>query len=53
MASQTQCPHHFKNAKVEMAGENFGEFSMEVITCCEEFRRCVEEALDKLVTNRV
>jgi hypothetical protein len=26
MASQMQCPHHYKNAKVEIAGENFGEF---------------------------
>jgi RNA recognition motif-containing protein len=49
VASQMQCPHHFTNAKVEMTGESFDDFSMEVITCCEEFRRRVEEALDKLV----
>jgi len=53
LASQMQCPHHFKTATVEMAGENFDDFSMEVITCCEEFRWRVEEALDKLVTDRV
>ncbi len=53
LASQMQCPHHFTNAKVEMAGESFDDFSMEVITCCEEFRKRVEEALDALVTHRV
>jgi hypothetical protein len=49
LASEMQCPHHFTAAKVEMDGENFADFSMEVITCCEEFRKRVEEALDKLV----
>ncbi len=53
LASQMRCPHHYKNAKVEMAGESFDDFSMEVVTCCDEFRRRVEEALDKLVTDRV
>ena len=53
LASQVRCPRHFKKATVEMAGENFDDFSMEVITCCEAFRKRVEEALNKLVTNRV
>jgi hypothetical protein len=53
LASQMRCPHHYKNAKVEMAGDNFDDLSLEVITCCEEFRRHVEEALDALVTYRV
>jgi hypothetical protein len=44
------CPHHFKNATVEMARESFDDFSMQVITCCDEFPRCVEETLDTLVT---
>jgi len=48
-----RCPHHFKNATVEMAGESFDDFSMEAITCCDESPRCVEEALDKLVAHRV
>jgi len=48
-----RCPHHHKNAKLELAGENFDDFSMEVVTCCDEFQRRVEEALDKLVTDRV
>ncbi len=52
LASQMQCPHHFHNAKVEMTGENFDDFSMEVVTCCEEFQKRVEEALDALVTHR-
>jgi len=53
LASQMRCPRHYKNAKLEMAGDNFDDFSLEVITCCEEFRRCVEEALNALVTYRV
>ena len=53
LASQMRCPHHYKNAKVEMAGESFDDFSMEVVTCCDEFRRCVEEALDTQLTYRV
>ena len=36
-----------------MAGESFEDFSMEVITCCDEFRRRVEDDLDALVTYRV
>ncbi len=53
VASQMQCPHHFRNAKLETCGENFDDFSIEVITCCEEFRRRVEEALDRLGKHRV
>jgi len=53
LASQRRCPHHHKNAKLEMAGDNFDDFSLEVIACCEEFRTCVAEALDRLVTSRV
>lgn len=53
LASQMRCPHHHKNARVEMAGESLDDFSMEVITCCEEFRRCVEDALETLLTHRV
>ena len=49
LASQMQCPHHFKDAKVEISGGTLDHFSMEVITCCEEFRRHVEEAVDDLV----
>jgi hypothetical protein len=50
--SQMRCPHHFKNAAVEMDGEGFDDFSVDVITCCEEFKKCVEEALDKLLAQR-
>jgi hypothetical protein len=49
LASQMQCPHHFKTATVEMDGGSFDDFSMEVITCCNEFQRRVEGALNKLV----
>jgi hypothetical protein len=48
-----QCPHHFKSATVEMAGENLDDFSMEVAACCDEFQTCVEGALDALVTHEV
>ncbi len=53
VASQMQCPHHFRNPKLEMWGENFDDFSVEVITCCEEFQRRVEKALDTLLTHKV
>lgn len=49
VASEMWCPRHFMTARVEMDGETSDDFSMEVITCCDEFQRRVEEALDKLV----
>lgn len=53
LASQAQCPHHFRSAKVEMTGESFDDFSVEVVTCCEKFQRRVEEDLDTLLMHRV
>lgn len=53
VASQMRCPRHYKSAKVEIAGEGFEDFSFEVVACCEEFRRRVEEALDTRVTHGV
>ena len=53
LASQAHCPRHFKKAAVEMAGDNFDDLSVEVVACCEDFRKRVEDALNKLVTNRV
>jgi hypothetical protein len=53
LASQMRCLHHFKNPTVEMDGENFDDFSIEVIACCEEFRKRVEDVLDELLTHRV
>jgi hypothetical protein len=52
LASQMQCPHHFKNATLEMDGGSFDNFSMEVITCCNEFQNCVEAAISKLVVQQ-
>ena len=52
LTSQMRCPHHFKNATVEMAGERFDDFSMDIITCCDEFRKRIEEALDNLVAQQ-
>lgn len=52
LALEMRCPHHFQNATVEMDGESFDDFSVEVITCCDEFRKCIEEALDKLVAQQ-
>ena len=49
LASEMRCPHHFQNATVEMDGESFDDFSVDVITCCDEFQKRVEEALNKLV----
>ena len=49
---QMRCPHHFKNPAVEMDGETIDDFSIEVITCCEKFKNCVEEAVVKLVAQR-
>ena len=49
LASEMRCPHHFQNPTVEMDGESFDDFSVDVITCCDEFQECVEEALNKLV----
>lgn len=49
LASEMRCPHHFKRAAVEMDGESLDDFSVEVITCCDEFRKSVEEALDRSV----
>ena len=43
-----RCPHHFKNATLEMDGGSFDDFNVEVITCCHEFQKRVEETLNKL-----
>ena len=43
--SQMRCPHHQKNAKVEVESEEFNILHPEVFTCCEEFERRVREAL--------
>lgn len=53
LVSQLRCPHHYKTAKVEMVGENFDDLSLEVVACCDEFRRRVEEALESLMTHGV
>ena len=46
-ASEVQCPLHQKNARVEVDGENFDNFSIEVFTCCEESRQRVHNALEE------
>jgi len=45
-ASQVQCPLHQKNARIEVEGDNFDDFTIEVFTCCEESRQRVRQALD-------
>ena len=52
VASEMWCPRHFMTARVEIDGENSDDFGMEVITCCDEFQRRVEDALDKLVPRK-
>ena len=49
LASEMRCPHHFQSATVEMDGESIDDFSLEVMTCCDEFQKRVEEALEELV----
>jgi hypothetical protein len=46
-ASQVQCPIHQKNARVEVEGEAFDDFSIDVFTCCEESRQRVHDALQE------
>jgi hypothetical protein len=44
-ASQMRCPHHFKNAKVEIEVGRPNILHIELFTCCEEFEMQVREAL--------
>ena len=49
-ASQMRCPHHFKDAKVEIEFGRLDFLYIEVFTCCGEFEKRVCEALkDNLV----
>jgi hypothetical protein len=52
LTSEMRCPHHFKNATVEMDGENLDDLSVEVISCCDEFQKRIGEALDNLVAQQ-
>jgi len=40
-----RCPHHYKNARVEVEDERLNTFYMDVFACCEEFERRVRESL--------
>jgi hypothetical protein len=44
-ASQMRCPHHQKDAKVEVETGELNFLNVEVFTCCEEFEKHVREAL--------
>ena len=44
-ASQMRCPRHHKNAKVEVEAGELNFLDIEVFTCCEEFRKHVQEVL--------
>jgi hypothetical protein len=43
--SQMRCPHHQKNARVEVEAEKFDIVHIEVFTCCEKFGERVRESL--------
>jgi hypothetical protein len=43
--SQMRCPHHFKDAKVEIEIGRVNFLYIEVFTCCREFENRVCEAL--------
>ena len=42
-----RCPHHFKDAKIEVEGAGFNILHIDICTCCEEFETCVRAALRK------
>jgi hypothetical protein len=44
LASQTRCPRHYKDAKVEIAGESLDGFSMELVTCVRSSREPAAKA---------
>src|ERR1017187_4549568 len=52
LSSRMRCPHHFKTGTVEMDGEGFDDFSVDIITCCDEFRKRIEEALNNLAAQQ-
>lgn len=43
--SQMRCPHHHKNAWVEVEGERFNTFHIDIVTCCKEFEQRVRKSL--------
>jgi hypothetical protein len=45
MASQIRCPHHFKDAKVEIEIGRLDFLYIEIFACCGEFENRVCEAL--------
>jgi hypothetical protein len=40
-----RCPHHFRDAKVEVERGSFDVFYIDIVTCCAEFKKRVREAL--------
>ena len=44
-ASQTYCPFHHKNARIDVAGETLDDLHVEVFACCEEFEKRIQDAL--------
>ena len=44
-ASQMRCPYHHQNAWVEVEGDEFNTFHIDIITCCEEFEQRVRKSL--------
>ena len=44
-ASQMRCPHHFKDARLEIEVGRPNILHIELFTCCEEFEQQVRQAL--------
>jgi hypothetical protein len=42
-----RCPHHFKDARIEVERGSSNVLYIDICTCCEEFEGCVRAALRK------
>jgi len=40
-----RCPYHHQDAWVEIEGDEFNTFQIDIVTCCEEFERRVRKSL--------
>jgi len=47
-----RCARHQRNARVMLDGEDFDDITIEVFTCCDEFRKRVESALHVTMSDR-
>jgi hypothetical protein len=52
IASEMQCPCHYKNARVYVDGESPDHLEIEIICCCDKFAAEVREALRNPIDQR-